>query len=46
MIWWWELGYKDGWAPDSVARFGCEGNIRTIHEEEDYSLCAGILITQ
>ena len=34
MIWWWELGYKDGWIPDSVIRFGCEMNIRAIHEED------------
>ena len=35
MIWWWELGYKDGQTPDSVIKFGCEVNVRSIHEEED-----------
>ena len=46
MIWWWELGYKDEWAPDSVIKSGCEVNIsRSIHEEEDFNICAGSLIT-
>ena len=35
MIWWWELGYKDRQTPDSVIKFGCEVNVRSIHEEED-----------
>ena len=35
MIWWWELGYKDGQTPDSIIKFGCEVNVRSIHEEED-----------
>ena len=35
MIWWWELGYKDGQTPNSVIKFGCEVNVRSIHEEED-----------
>ena len=33
IIWWWELGYKDGWKPDSVIKFGCEMSIRLIHED-------------
>ena len=41
MIWWWELGCKDGWTPDSVIRFGCEVNIRSIHEEEDSNIWVG-----
>ena len=45
MIWWWELGYKDGWTPDSVIKFGCEVNIKSINEEEDSNICAGSLIT-
>ena len=45
MILWWELGYKDGWSPDSVIKFGCEMNIRSIHEKEDSNICAGSLIT-
>ena len=44
MIWWWELGCKDGWTPDSVIRFGCEVNIRSIHEEEDSNIWVGSLI--
>ena len=44
MIWWWELGCKDGWTPDSVIRFGCEVNFRLTHEEEDSSICVGSLI--
>ena len=34
MVWWWELGYKDGCSLDSVIRFDCEVNIRSIHEKE------------
>ena len=45
MIWWWELGYKDGWKPDSVIKFGFEVNMRSIHEEEDPNICVGSLIT-
>ena len=45
MIWWWNLEYKDGWTPDSVIKFGCEVNIRSIHEEEDSNICVGLLIT-
>ena len=45
MILWWELGYKDGWSPDSVIKFGCEMDIRSIHEKEDSNICAGSLIT-
>ena len=41
----WELGCKDGWIPDSVIKFGCEVNIRSIHEEEDFNRCVGSLIT-
>ena len=44
MIWWWELGCKDGWTPDSVIRFGCEMNIRLIHKEEDSNIWVGSLI--
>ena len=35
MIWWWELRYKDAWKNDSVIKFDCETNIKSIHEEED-----------
>ena len=45
MIWCWELGYKDVWAPDSGIKFGCEVDIRSIHEEEDSNICLGSLIT-
>ena len=45
MIWCWELGYKDVWAPDSVIKFGCEVDIRSIQEEEDSNICLGSLIT-
>ena len=45
MNWWWELGCKDGWIPDSVIRFGCDVNIRSIHKEEDSNKCVGSLIT-
>ena len=44
MIWWWGLGCKDGWTPDPVIRFGCEVNIRSIHEEEVSNICVGLLI--
>ena len=26
IIWWWQLGYTDGWTPDSITRFGWEAN--------------------
>ena len=29
---------------DSVIRFSCEVNIRSIHEEEDSYICVGALI--
>ena len=45
MIWWWKLGCKHGWIPDSVIKFGCQVNIRSIHEEEDSNICVGSLIT-
>ena len=45
MIWWWDLGYKDGWTNDSVIKFGCEVNIRSIHEDEVSNICVGSLIT-
>ena len=48
MIWWSELGYKDGRTLDLVIKFGCEVNIsyiRSIHEEESSNICAGSLIT-
>ena len=45
MIWWWELGCKGGWTPDSVTKFGCEVNIRSIHEGEVSNICIGLLIT-
>ena len=45
MIWWLELGCIDGWTPDSVIKFGCEENIRSMHEEEDPIICEGSLIT-
>ena len=44
MIWWWELGCKDVWTPDSVIKFGCEVNIRSIHEEVS-NICVSSLIT-
>ena len=45
MIWWWELGCKDGWTPDSVIKFRCEVNIRSVYEEEASNVCVGWLIT-
>ena len=44
MMWWWELGCKDGWTPDSVIKFACEMNIRSIHEQEGCNICLGSLI--
>ena len=43
MIWWWKLGCKGGWTPDSVIGFGCEVNIRSIPEEEDSNIWVGSL---
>ena len=45
MIWWGALTFKVGWTPDSVIKFGCEVNIRSIHEEEDSNICVSSLIT-
>ena len=45
MIWWWELGYKGVWTPDSVIKFGCEVHIGSMHEEKDSNISEGSLIT-
>ena len=45
MIWWWELGYKDGWTPDSIIKFGFAVNIRSIYEDEVSNICVGSSIT-
>ena len=45
MIWWWELRYKDEWTLDSVIKFGCEVDIRSMHEEKDSNICVGSSIT-
>ena len=37
-MWWWNLGCKDEWTPDSVIKCGFEVNIRPIHEKEDYNM--------
>ena len=46
MVVWWELGYKDGWTLDSVIKFGCEVNTRSIHEEKYSNICVVSLITK
>ena len=35
---------RDGCTPDSVIKFGCEMNIRSMHGENS-NICAGSLIT-
>ena len=45
MVWWWELGYKDGWTPDLVIKFDCEVNIKSIQAEEDSNTYVGSIIT-
>ena len=45
MIWWLELGCKDGWIPDSVIKLCWEVNTRSVHKEEDSNIFAGSLIT-
>ena len=32
IIWWWHCGRREGKTPDSEIKFGCEQNIRSIHE--------------
>ena len=29
-----QLGWRDGWTPNSTTKFGCDVNIKSIHEEE------------
>ena len=43
-IWWWQLGWRDGWTPDSTTKFGCDVNIKSIHEEEFSNKSVGSLI--
>ena len=45
MIWWWELGCKDGYTSNSVIKFCCQVNIRSKNGEEDSNICIGWLIT-
>ena len=42
--WWRQFGGKDEWTPDSVVKSGCDGKIRSIHEEELSRICVGSLI--
>ena len=39
MVWSLKLGCKDGWMSDSVIKFSCEMNIRSIHDKEDSNVC-------
>ena len=43
-IWWWQLGWRDGWTPDSTTKFGCDVNIKSIYEEEFSNKWVGSLI--
>ena len=31
---WWQFGWREEWAPDSITRFGWEVKIKSIHKEE------------
>ena len=42
--WWWQFGCKDGWTPNSVIKFGCDVNMRSIHEEQLCKICVGSFI--
>ena len=44
-IWWWQLGWSDGWTPESKTKFGWFVNIRSIHEAEFPIKCVASFIS-
>ena len=38
------LDVKDVWTPNSVIKFGCDVNVRSIHEEELSRICVGSFV--
>ena len=42
--WWWKFGWREGWKPDSMARFGWKVNIKSIQDEDESSKLVGSLI--
>ena len=44
-IWWWQSGCKDGWTPDSISKIVWELKIKSLHEEELFKICVGLLIS-
>ena len=42
--WWWQLGCKDGWTPDSIIKFGCDANMRSINGEKMCKICVGSFV--
>ena len=43
--WWWQFRCKDGWTPDSIIKFGCHANMRSIFEGELCKICVGSFMT-
>ena len=43
--WWWQFACKDGWTPDSIIKFGCDANMRSIHEKELCKIYVGSFMT-
>ena len=45
IIWWWHLGYKDGWSPYSVNMLGWFVKIRSLQKDKFGRKCVGSEIT-
>ena len=41
VIWLWQFAWREGWTPDSIIRFGCDVNIKSMQEEELFKIWVG-----